>query len=386
MTEKTIWRILQGIQWILSAGSIGIYSFLQFDHAHTTVIYFTVWCIFMSTFMILPLFELIKDTEDWRFSFLLAQTIALCLSCMFAGFRSYPILFIALSAKTSTMVRGKKLNIILAAASIGLVFAIEFGLAMHLHRPTSPNLSEFLRVIGRIESYMAAVSTIWAVGLLGRKMISEQRARKVAESLTKEIQDMTLALERARIAQDIHDKLGHTLTSLGIQLELTKKHLEKRQIEQSEEALATARELSAESFNELRRAIQAIRDDFDLSDAMTRMAQRVGEQQQNIKVELDVEKAQLPAPSRHELFCIAQECLTNVQKHSKATEVKISLKNINGNIQLTVEDNGIGVQSDQPSNGFGIRGMMDRARSLGGKLEIGKAASRGTIVRVVVPA
>jgi signal transduction histidine kinase len=217
-------------------------------------------------------------------------------------------------------------------------------------------------------------------------MISEQRARSVAELLTKEIQDMTLALERSRIAQDIHDKLGHTLTSLGIQLELTSKHLEKNQIAQSAQALATAQQLSADSFNELRRAIQAIRDDFDLSDAMSRLAERVGQQQQNMTVQLDVEKSELPAPSKHELFCIAQECMTNVQKHAQATEVKISLKNINGNIQLTIEDNGIGVQADQPSNGFGIKGMMDRAKALGGKLEIGKAAARGTIVKVVVPA
>jgi signal transduction histidine kinase len=385
MTERTIWRTLQLIQWLLAAGSIGIFTFLQLNE-RSTIIYFPSWCMFMSIFMVAPLFELIKDNEDWRFGVLLIETLSLCLGCMLAGFRTYAILFIALSAKTSTMVSGKKLNTILTVASVGFIFAIEIGLVFHLHRASTPNLSNFVRLLGRIEAELAAFATIWAVGLLGRKMISEQRARKVAESLTKEIQNMTLKLERARIAQDIHDKLGHTLTSLGIQLELTEKHLHKEQVDKAKESLETARQLSADSFNELRRAIHTIRDDFDLSEAMTRLADRIGEQHQNMKVELDVDKAQLPAPSRHELFCIAQECLTNVQKHAKATEVKISLKNVNGHVQLTVEDNGIGVHADQPSNGFGIRGMMDRAKSLGGKLEIGKSATRGTIVRVVVPA
>jgi signal transduction histidine kinase len=168
-------------------------------------------------------------------------------------------------------------------------------------------------------------------------------------------------------------------------LELSAKLLQKRQLEQSEEALATAQQLSADSFRELRRAVQAIREDFDLNDAMISLVERV-QNQQNLKVELDVDKAQLPAPSRHELFCIVQECLTNVLKHSQATEVKISLKHIDDSIQLTVEDNGVGFPPDQFSSGFGIKGMMNRAKTIGGRLEINKAVVCGTIVRVIVPA
>jgi len=384
MVEKTVWNILRLIQWALSIGSIAIYLYLQFA-GHSTINYFIAWCVCTALFMILPVFELLKDTEDWRFAFLLGQTAALCCACMLAGFRTYPILFVVLAAKSSTMVSGRKLNILLSAASIGFIFAIEFGLAMHLHQPSSPNLPLFARLLGRIEAESAALIAICAVGLLGRKMISEHRARQLAESLTKEIQNMTLALERARIAQDMHDKLGHTLTSLGIQLELAGKLLHSNQYKQAEEVLSTAQQLSAESFAELRRAVQAIRDDFDFNEALTHLAGRVGQQPELLKVQLDMDNAQLPLKSRHELFCIVQECLTNVQKHSRATEVKVSLKNVNGVVQLTVEDNGIGLQADQPSDGFGIRGMMERTRSVGGTLEIGKAAARGTIVRVVVP-
>jgi signal transduction histidine kinase len=383
MNEKAIWQYLRAIQWIIAAGAITIYA-LRSGEGHTTVIYPTAWYGTMIVFMILPILELLKDKENWRFGWLLAQVAALCLSCMLAGWRSYPILLMSLAAKASTMIGPRKLNIFLSCLSVGFVLAIEIGLAFHLHRAGS-NLSPNVRLFGRLESEAANVVMIWAIGLLGKSLLAEQRARKLTESLTQEIQNMAVALERTRIAQDIHDKLGHTLTSLGIQLELTSKHLQKKQIEQCEEALATAQQLSADSFMELRRAIQAIRDDFDLNEAMVRLAEKI-EEQQKIKVELDVERADLPPPSRHELFCIAQECLTNIQKHAQATEVKISLKNIEDTIQLTVEDNGIGVQLDRPSSGFGLRGMMNRAKGLGGRLEINKAAPRGTVVRVIVPA
>ncbi len=284
------------------------------------------------------------------------------------------------------MLSGKKLNIVLCSTAIGFVLAIELGLALHLHGASSPNQSLFVRLLGRIEAELAAVVAICAVGLLGSKLISEQRARRLAEQLTKEIQNMTLALERARIAQDIHDKLGHTLTSLGIQLELAAKFLQTKQYKQAEDTLGTAQKISAESFAELRRAIQAIRDDFDFNEALNQLTARVGQQPQQLKVQLDMDTLQLPPQSRHELFCIVQECLTNVQKHSQATEVKVSVKNDNGNIKLTVEDNGVGLPADhRASNGFGIKGMMERAKSVGGTLEVCKAAARGTIIRVTVP-
>lgn len=385
MGEKTVWKALQLTQLILSIGCVAIYLFLHFN-GPSTIHYLSPWCIAMGALMLLPAFELIKDSEDWRFTFLLAQTIAVCLACMFAGFRCYPILFVLLSAKASTMLSGRKLHILLSSTALGFVFAIEFGLAMHFHGPSTPNQSLFVRLLGRIEAELAAVVAIGAVGLLGSKLISEQKARRLAEQLTKEIQNMTLALERSRIAQDMHDKLGHTLTSLGIQLELATKFLQTQKYKEAEETLATAQKISAESFAELRRAIQAIRDDFDFNEAVNQLTERVGQEPQQLKVQLDMDTLQLPLQSKHELFCIVQECLTNVQKHSHATEVKVSVKNDNGKIKLTVEDNGVGLRADHKSSGgFGIKGMMERASSVGGKMEICKAAARGTIVRVTVP-
>ena len=215
-------------------------------------------------------------------------------------------------------------------------------------------------------------------------MINEQKARQVAEKLTREIEDLTVELERKRIAQDVHDNLGHILASLRMELELTTELLEQKKVSELSEALNGVSQLAADSCDELRRAIRAIRDDFDLTEAVVSLAQEFADKQK-IELDLDIDKVQLPIFARHELFSIVRESLTNIQKHAKASKLKIRLKELGGQLVLNIEDNGIGVRVDRAANGFGLKGMKERAGRLGASLKVERVGPHGTMVELTVP-
>jgi two-component system sensor histidine kinase UhpB len=83
-------------------------------------------------------------------------------------------------------------------------------------------------------------------------------------------------------------------------------------------------------------------------------------------------------------FRIAQEALTNVARHSGATQVKVSLESCNGRLRLAVSDNGRGLAPDHNKRGFGLIGMRERMRALGGELNV-RSGPEGLIVVAEVP-
>ena len=99
----------------------------------------------------------------------------------------------------------------------------------------------------------------------------------------------------------------------------------------------------------------------------------------------------LPAEEQIHVYRIVQESLNNVVKHAKASQVQITVTRDRGSLNITVEDNGIGFRPDRirrPSavdHGFGLTGMSERARMLGGLVEIHSSPGSGTTVSVAVP-
>jgi len=387
INEICLWRKLTIIQWILTLGIVSVAilwrltvpeEVAQQHHGFIAIL------LCAAVLLVLPLFEA-KVSQPWRLCLLLAQVAILFVCSTFASPFILSVNFVVLAARASILLSGKKLIVAIATMLFAVVGAPELRVALNLPLPKNDG-PPLIKTVGRIEAELAVLVAICVVGFLSRKMIQEQRARTAAETLTREMQDMAVELERNRIAQDIHDNLGHILTSLCIQLELTKELQQDKKLDQSEQALNTAIELATDSFDEVRRAVRAIRDDLDLKEATTRLAQRIADQQKiKVDVDVDLDASKLPMALRHELFCIAQECLTNVQKHSQATEVRLCLKQQDGRIELKVEDNGIGYRGDSHAHGFGIVGMRDRVKVLGGSLKIEPAKTRGTVVQVIVP-
>lgn len=251
------------------------------------------------------------------------------------------------------------------------------------HDPFS--LASILSMLGSslVKNY-SALSLMVLVGILTLTLVSEQRARLEAEKLSKENQNLATELERTRIAQEIHDSLGHTLTSLNIQLEVARKFAD-RDLKRSADALDLAKQLAGQSLTDVRTAIQSIRHpDFDLKEAVNSLAKQI-KQSQTLDVGVEIEAEDLPDAISYQLFRIIQECLTNVMKHANASQVTVKLVQSGKKIELKVSDNGKGIENNGQSQGFGIRGMQERVESMHGTVEIQSQPGEGTSLQVVIP-
>jgi signal transduction histidine kinase len=222
------------------------------------------------------------------------------------------------------------------------------------------------------------------VVLLGFVVVAERRSRQKAEALTQEIEVMAATLERSRIARDIHDSLGHSLTTLNIQLELAQA-MRQRDPAQADQALNNAQQLSSHCLEAVRQAVQTVRrEDFSLANALHRLIAQI-RQSQTFSIDAKINLPPLPLQISHQLYCVAQEGFTNIQKHAQASHVYCRAEIVEKSIILELTDDGKGFDATLPAAGYGLKGMVERVSLLGGELQMHSAVGKGTQIKVVVP-
>ncbi|MDY6897696.1 MAG: sensor histidine kinase [Cyanobacteriota bacterium] len=214
--------------------------------------------------------------------------------------------------------------------------------------------------------------------------IAEQKSRKKAEKLAQEVEALASKLERNRIARDIHDSLGHTLTTLDVQLELANT-LAKRQPENALQALDTCKQLSSQCLVEVRRAVRTMREStFDLSEALKTLVEQV-RKNRSLDIYMEIKLPNLPLQTAHQLYCITKEGLTNIQKHADASKVTLKGETKFNNIVLEIVDDGKGFNPDSSHAGFGLKGMQERVDVLAGEMIIKSGKTKGTCIQVLIP-
>jgi two-component system sensor histidine kinase UhpB len=190
--------------------------------------------------------------------------------------------------------------------------------------------------------------------------------------------------ERQRIAQELHDEIGQTLTAVLLGLKRTVD----RAPEELRDELRTVQETIRASLDEVRQVARRLRpgvlEDLGLSSAMSALATDFS-QASEIPVTQRLDQ-RLPALSRDVelvLYRIAQEGLTNIARHANASRVGLALTDERDGVVLRITDDGRGLNGS--SEGAGIRGMRERALLIGAHLTLGPAPAGGTEVRLVVP-
>ena len=217
--------------------------------------------------------------------------------------------------------------------------------------------------------------------VLGNVWVEEQKSRQRADMLTQQVENLAVDLERNRIARDIHDTLGHSLTSLDVQIELAQR-LQSTEPARAQQSIDIAKKLSSQSLDNVRQALETMkRSSFDLTEAIVALA----EQNQPFQVDVDVRFPPLSLQLSYQLYCIVQESLTNVQKHAQADRVMIKGSIISGGTILEICDNGKGFNLDCPHAGFGLRNMKERVQYLGGEFNLDSNIGEGTQIKVFVP-
>jgi PAS domain S-box-containing protein len=197
--------------------------------------------------------------------------------------------------------------------------------------------------------------------------------------------------ERTHIAREMHDELGQALTALKMDLSWLAKRLAKDQVLQRKKiksmsklvdaTLQTIKKISTELRPELL-------DDLGLSAAIEWQAEEF-QTRTGIRCEVTVEPEDIILDKDYStaIFRIFQETLTNVARHTKATKIKVSLKEKAGRLEMRVKDNGRGITEEQASDpkSLGLIGIRERAFSFGGKVVIKGLKDRGTTVTIRIP-
>lgn len=230
----------------------------------------------------------------------------------------------------------------------------------------------------------AAIVLMILVGMLTLALVAAQKSKHEAELLSNEVELLAVELERTRIAREIHDSLGHTLTSLNIQLEVARK-FQGRDAQRAAEALETAKQLAEQSLKDVRTAVHSIRtEDFDFKRSVESLLEDARNSQE-LEVRLSIDLPEISPAIGYQLYRVIQECITNVLKHANANQVKVVLKHDDKNIEIEVSDNGRGWDQQKDTKGFGIKGMRERVESLHGTVSIVSQPDKGTLCQMSIP-
>ncbi|HLY40049.1 MAG TPA: sensor histidine kinase [Terracidiphilus sp.] len=214
---------------------------------------------------------------------------------------------------------------------------------------------------------------------LGNVAFAQQvRTNSLLERANLEIERLTMEAERERIARDLHDLLGHTLTVITVKLDLARRLLARdanRARIEIEDAEHTARTALAE----VREAVSGYRAE-GLEAEMSRARRSL--LSADVELTATLAAVNLSSSQAQVLCLVLREAVTNIVRHSRATACHIALAESDAAIRFTIEDNGLGGAIRE---GNGLRGMRERVQMSAGTLKLKGSAKEGTSVEVTLP-
>ncbi|MGE0324645.1 MAG: PAS domain S-box protein [Polyangiaceae bacterium] len=214
-----------------------------------------------------------------------------------------------------------------------------------------------------------------------------QRAEQM-RALTRRMNDLREE-ERTRISREVHDELGQLLTCLKLDLAWVRHHVANTG-EGVAERLTQADSLVDDTITAVQKVALELRpsvlDALGLVPAMRDEARRF-EARTGLRVTARVEDVSVPPLVATQLFRILQELLTNVARHARASSVELLFKEVDGEFELRVADDGLGMKAERATGiaALGLLGVRERAAALGGEIQFSKAVPSGTVVVVRVP-
>lgn len=242
------------------------------------------------------------------------------------------------------------------------------------------------------------------LGQLSHANSELQAAHQRLQETAAQEQELAVLRERARLAREMHDTLGHALVLISIKLEAAHR-LRERDPERCDRELEATKEIARNTMNELRASIANLRSPAlqheSTCSAISRyardMALRTG-----LRLTCDYDQqddiARLPEHIEDALWKVGQEALTNVEKHARAQHVQLHFSRQNSHVVMRIADDGVGFPPElrqlhapgdmtcvSPQGHYGISGMVERVESAGGRLFIRPGMPRGTTVEVELP-
>ncbi|MEU7148866.1 sensor histidine kinase [Streptomyces sp. NPDC045456] len=216
--------------------------------------------------------------------------------------------------------------------------------------------------------------------------VGEQRGRRALERYAAQVAELSAAAERNRLARDIHDSLAHHLTAVSVQLQIASE-FRVLQPDSAQRAVDEARLSVKRALGDVRQSVRALRDEEPhrpLTALLTGLA-RDGEARPHVTVQVDGTEDGYGPAELTALYRAAQEGLTNARRHAQASRVTVAVVLTADAARLVVSDDGHGFTPDGAATGFGLIGMRERVRLVGGSVHIDSGPGQGTRLTVTVP-
>jgi signal transduction histidine kinase len=252
---------------------------------------------------------------------------------------------------------------------------------------------------GNVGAFVATTlifGILWTIAFaLGRKFQEADEARERAARAEREREErarLAVSEERARIARELHDVVGHSVSVMTVQASAVRRLLRPEQTRERE-ALLIFERTGREALAEMRRMVGILRRPEEAPalapqpslDHLDRLVEQAREAGLPVDLEIEGEPVQLPAGLDLTAYRLVQEGLTNALKHARAEQALVSVRYGERDLELTVSDDGDGASSARTDGGHGLVGMRERVSVYGGELEAGPRPEGGFRLRARLP-
>lgn len=337
----------------------------------------------------------LTSTRPWHFPvFVAGAAVALAGGC--AGEPFFAVLQ-AIAYPLTWVLAADKRQAIVGSAVIALGVFAGFAVFSGILEGADAVLPA-LAVAASVAGFGLAFAIAFGLWMAGVVEYGQERARLVGELTAAQAEvealsrDRGAAMERERLARDVHDTLAQTLAGLAILSERAGRQLDDGRADAAADSIAMVERLSRDALDEARAIVSrmaAVPSDAALGDAVDRLVARFrAEAGLTIDLDLQLDSAGvLPRESQLVLLRCLQEALANVRKHAAATRVDVRVSaEPDGAAQLAVTDDGRGFDLTARRDGFGLEGMTERVALAGGELEVSSRPGGGTTLIVRLPA
>lgn len=314
------------------------------------VLFFTAYGIFIACYLSICR-NLYRPTVHWLIAgVVLLATVTSFLTSSVDSFFSYAALFMG-------MVYPLRLFIPLMAAMLALILALGFW-----HDYSFP----FLTVTGPFSSL--------AMSLIGLSVRLNMQSQRREQRSREEIQQLAMIAERERIARDLHDILGHSLSSIALKAELAEKLIGQNKAQESRTHLSDLNQIARESLQLVRQTVSGYKH-RGLTGEVMELCERL--RQNNFSVTLEGKVPALNSKAETTLILALTELITNVMRHSRGTECRLEFECDQERLNISVTDNGSNATIHL---GNGLKGIQERIAAFNGNLKFDTGSrSRFTI-------
>jgi signal transduction histidine kinase len=302
------------------------------------------------------------------------------------------ILFIVVVIRNCVLLKGASSVVVTCLAFLSIIFVQTYRI-FHQDLPVKISIDQigtvwvgFLIIFGLVVLFLHLLVDAALKERQGQEQLAAANTRLRQYALR--IEELATVQERNRIARDIHDSLGHSLTVFGIHLEAALRLLHSDP-QKAETLLLEVQHLNSTTLQDVRQSVAALRTDPLQSRTLAAaIAELIADFQNSTRILLK-STIQLKQPLSQEqnvvVYRVVQESLTNIRKYAAATEVYLAIVQSAHQIQVIIQDNGKGFEPSQNTTGFGLQGMQERVLALAGKLEIIAAPQQGCCIKVTFP-